>query len=79
MLFKYSINIDVEATFELPLLGADISGQKRKVVDKFAKDVIKEFIGNGKHTGKLDKTYEGDNITVTVKCGKHLGNANLKR
>jgi hypothetical protein len=79
MLFKYTINIDVEATFEQPLLGADISGQKRKVVDKFAKDVIKEFIGNGEHTGRLEKTFEEGNITVTVKCGKHLGNANLKR
>jgi hypothetical protein len=79
MLFRYSLNIEVDSTFEQPLLGADISGPKRKRVDKFVKDVIKEFIDNGKHTGSIEKTLVDDNLNITVKCGKHLGNANIKR
>lgn len=78
MLFRYSINIDVNSTFEQPLLGADISGRKRKIINKFVKDVIGEFI-NDEHTGNLEKSLIEDNINITVKCNKHLGNANLKK
>lgn len=79
MLFRYSINIEVDATFEQPLLGADISGPKRKRINKFVKEVIKEFISDDKHTSSFEKLLTDDNLNVTVKCGKHLGNANLKK
>lgn len=79
MLFRYSLNIEVDATFEQPLLGVDTSGPKRKRVDKFVKEVIKEFIGDCSHTRSIEKTFVDDNLNITVKCGKHLGNANIKR
>jgi hypothetical protein len=79
MLFKYSLNIDVESTFESPLLGSDLTFNKRKKVDEFVKDSVKEFIDNGKHTGPFEKTLDEDGIKITIKCGKHLGNANIQR
>jgi hypothetical protein len=48
-------------------------------VDEFVKDSVKEFIDNGKHTGPFEKTLDEDGIKITIKCGKHLGNANIQR
>jgi hypothetical protein len=79
MLFKYKIDIEVESFFELPLLGVDISGAKREIINEFVKESINEFIDDGKHTGTFEKTLTDDNLNVTVKCGKHLGNSNIKR
>jgi hypothetical protein len=42
MLFKYTVNLEVEVDFEAPLLGADNTKHKRKYVGSIAKKHFKK-------------------------------------
>ena len=47
MLFKYTINLELEVEFEAPLLGVDNTKQKRKLADSVAKKALQEIISLG--------------------------------
>jgi hypothetical protein len=49
MLFKYTINLEVEVEFEAPLLGADNTKHKRKYVGSIAKKSLQEMLSLRHH------------------------------
>lgn len=68
MLYKYKINLEVDAEFEAPLLGTDTTKEYRKQVDAIAKQALAEMI-RFKTTSfvGLDRGFsDNDNLKGTI-------------
>ena len=71
MLFKYTINLEVEVEFEAPLLGADNTKHKRKYAG--VGDIIVASVREALPNSKVKK---GDVVkAVVVRTAKSLGRA----
>jgi hypothetical protein len=73
MLFKYTVNLEVEVEFEAPLLGADNTKHKRKLVNSIAKKTLQEMISLNCTSLVVDRNIEEDNFNGTIKGHTHLG------
>jgi hypothetical protein len=68
MLFKYTINLEVEVEFEAPLLGVDTTKGKRNKADMIAKATLAEMIRlkTTSYVG-VDRAVDADNFNGTIK------------
>lgn len=73
MLFKYTINLELEVEFEAPLLGVDNTKQKRKLADSVAKRALQEIISLGPTIVTLNRDVDYENLKGTIKGRKYLG------
>jgi hypothetical protein len=73
MLFKYTINLELEVEFEAPLLGTDTTKQKRKISDSIAKKALQEIITLSPTVVTLNREVDFENLKGTIKGSKHLG------
>lgn len=73
MLFKYTINLELEVEFEAPLLGVDNTKQKRKLADSVAKKALQEIISLGPTIVTLNRDVDYENLKGTIKARKHMG------
>ncbi len=73
MLFKYTINLELEVEFEAPLLGADNTKHKRKYASLIAKKTLQEMVRPNSTSLIVDRAIEEDNFNGTVKGRVHLG------
>jgi len=79
MLFKYTINLELEVEFEAPLLGTDTTKQKRKLADSVAKKALQEIISLGPTIVTLNRDVDYENLKGTVKGTKHLGKSDKNK
>ena len=79
MLFKYTINLEVEVEFEAPFLGADNTKHKRKYVGSIAKKSLQEMISLDSTSLIVDRIIEEDNFNGTVKGRIHLGKSDKNK
>lgn len=68
MLFNYKITIELNSTFDAPLLGADTTGYRRGMIDKLIVKEIREMVANGIES----KNISDENMNVTITCKKQL-------
>lgn len=68
MLFNYKITIELNSTFDAPLLGADTTGYRRGMIDKILIKEIKEMVSKNIET----KEVSDDNMRVTINLKKQL-------
>ena len=73
MLFKYTVNLELEVEFEAPLLGADNTKHKRKYVNSIAKKTLQEMISLNCTSLVIDRNINVENCNGTVKGHIHLG------
>ena len=73
MLFKYTINLELEVEFEAPLLGADNTKHKRKNAGSIAKKTLQEMISLNSTSLIVDRKIDEDNFNGTIKGRVHLG------
>ena len=73
MLFKYTVNLELEVEFEAPLLGADTTVNKRKLANSIAKKTLQEMISLNSTSLIVDRKIDEDNFKGTVKGHTHLG------
>lgn len=73
MLFKYTVNLELEVEFEAPLLGADNTILKRKYANSIAKKMLQQMTSPNSTSKIVDETIEEDNFNGTVKGRIHLG------
>ncbi len=73
MLFKYTINLELEVEFEAPLLGADNTKHKRKYANTIAKKLLQEMTSPNSTSKIIDREIEEDNFNGTIKSRIHLG------
>ena len=73
MLFKYTVNLELEVEFEAPLLGADNTQHKRKYVGAIAKKTLQEMVRLNSTSLIIDRNIEEDNLNGTIKGRIHLG------
>jgi hypothetical protein len=79
MLFKYTVNLEVEVEFEAPLLGADNTKHKRKYVGSIAKKTLQEMISLNSTSLIVDRKIEEDNFNGTIKGRVHLGKSDKNK
>lgn len=79
MLFKYTVNLEVEVEFEAPLLGADNTKHKRKYANAIAKKTLQEMISLNGTSLIVDRKIEEDNFNGTVKGRIHLGKSDKNK
>jgi hypothetical protein len=73
MLFKYTINLEIEVEFDAPLLGADSTVFRRSQTDKIAKQALTELLRVKTPMTILNKEIDLDNLKGTIKSRKTLG------
>jgi ssRNA-specific RNase YbeY (16S rRNA maturation enzyme) len=79
MLFNYKITIELDSTFDAPLLGADTTGYRRVMIDKILTKEIKEMVAKNIETKEISD--ENMKVTITLKkqlrgLGKHIKDKN---
>jgi hypothetical protein len=79
MLFKYTINLELEVEFEAPLLGTDTTKQKRKHADSIAKKALQEIISLGPTEVTLKREVDYENLKGIIKGSKHLGKSDKNK
>lgn len=79
MLFKYTVNLEIEVEFEAPLLGADNTKHKRKHVGSIAKKTLQEMISLNSTSLIVDRKIEEDNFNGTIKGRVHLGKSDKNK
>ncbi len=62
MLFNYKIIIELNSTFNAPLLGADTTGYRRGMIDKILTKEIKEMVAKNIES----KEITDDNMRITI-------------
>lgn len=68
MTFSYKITVELDSTFEAPLLGADTTGFRREMIDKILVKEIKSMLSKD-----IDKKeISDDNMKVTITLDKNL-------
>jgi hypothetical protein len=72
MLFKYTINLDLEVEFEAPLLGTDTTKQKRKIAESIAKKTLQEMVSLGPTVVTINREVDYENLKGTIKASKYL-------
>lgn len=70
MKFKYSINLNLDFEFEAPLLGADTTGYRRKIIDKIAKDSFKKLMSEKAYIASFEESYDEENMKGSVRYSK---------
>lgn len=68
MLFNYKITIELNSTFNAPLLGADTTGYRRGIIDKLIVKEIKEMVAKGIEV----KEISDESMNITITCKKQL-------
>jgi hypothetical protein len=68
MLFKYKINLEIEAEFDAPLLGTDTTKPYRNQIDAIAKQTLAELI-RYKTTSfvGVERSLSDDDLKGTIK------------
>jgi hypothetical protein len=79
MLFKYTVNLELEVEFEAPLLGADNTKHKRKYANSIAKKTLQEMISLNGTSLIVDRNIGEDNFNGTVKGRIHLGKSDKNK
>ncbi len=79
MLFKYTVNLELEVEFEAPLLGVDNTKHKRKYANSIAKKTLQEMISLSSTVVVVDRNIEEDNFNGTVKGRIHLGKSDKNK
>ena len=79
MLFKYTVNLELEVEFEAPLLGADNTKHKRKYANSIAKKTLQEMISLNSTSLIVDRKIEEDNFNGTIKGRVHLGKSDKNK
>lgn len=75
MLFKYTINLEIEVEFDAPLLGVDTTFLRRDQTDKIAKTALNELLKVKTPMTIINKDIDLDNLKGTIKSRKTLGSA----
>ena len=77
MLFTYKINIEVNAEFIAPILGADMTSYRREMIDEHLRKAFDEIMSNS--VSLSNQTYDEvlldhkeENHKVVIKCSKQL-------
>lgn len=73
MLFKYTVNLELEVEFEAPLLGVDNTKHKRKYANSIAKKALQEMLSLNGTSVVLDRDVQEDNLNGKIKGHVHLG------
>lgn len=79
MLFKYTVNLELEVEFEAPLLGADNTKHKRKFANSVAKKTLQEMISLNGTSLIVDRKIEEDGYNGTIKGRIHLGKSDKNK
>ena len=79
MLFKYTINLELEVEFEAPLLGADNTKNKRKYAGLIAKKTLQEMVTLNSTSLVVDRKIEEDNFNGIIKGHAHLGKSDKNK
>jgi hypothetical protein len=66
MQFNYKIKIELNSTFEAPLLGADTTGFRRGMIDKILAKEVKQMVSKGIPT----KEISDDNMKIEITVSK---------
>jgi hypothetical protein len=70
MLFKYTINFELEVEFDAPLLGVDTTIIKRKITDTIALNTLEEVLMDKNNSMKVKKIINEDNLIGSINCSK---------
>jgi hypothetical protein len=72
MLFKYTINLEIEVEFDAPLLGVDTTFYRREQTDKLAKKALNELLKVKTPESTIENEINLDNLKGTIKSRKGL-------
>jgi len=77
MLFNYKINIEVNAEFIAPILGADMTSYRRGMIDDYLRKAFDELMStsvslSNQTYDKVLLDHKEENLKVVIKCSKKL-------